>query len=103
MALPLDDYAAQVAQARRTAHQVFIYAGLSFVAGWLIVAYCIVAWIAFDEPVEQLLDVLLVTGVGSVLGGVALYATSRNLAVSASRLEIDMTTKLGSQRKGDAS
>lgn len=88
------DYLDQVAGARRTSRQVAIYAGVSFVGGWLIVIAAVIAWLVFHRPLSEALDVLLVAGLGSVIGGVALYATSRNLAVSASRLEIDVSTKL---------
>lgn len=95
MVMSADDYREQVARARRTARQVLIYGWLSFIGGWLIVVGAIVAWLAFKQPLSDALDVLLVAGLGSVIGGVALYATSNNLAVSASRLEIDAVTKLG--------
>lgn len=88
-------YLAQVDAARRTSRLVRGYATFSFFGGWLIVVAALVAWLAFDQPLDQALDLLLVAGLGSVIGGVALYATSRNLAISASRLEIDVRTKLG--------
>lgn len=94
MVMSADEYRQQVVRARRTARQVLIYGGISFFGGWLIVAGAIIAWLAFNQPLGDALDVLLVAGLGSVLGGVALYATSNNLAVSASRLEIDAVTKL---------
>ena len=87
-------YLLQVGRARRTARQVAWYAALSFIGGWVIVVGCLVAWWGFGVPLDQALDVLLVVGLGSVLGGVALYATARNLDISASRLEIDIATKL---------
>jgi membrane protein YqaA with SNARE-associated domain len=94
MVMSADDYRKQAEGARRTSRQVLIYGGLSFVGGWLIVVGAIVAWLAFKQPLSDALDVLLVAGLGSVIGGVALYATSCNLAISASRLEIDAATKL---------
>ncbi len=88
------DYRDQVERARRTAHQVLIYGGISFVGGWLLSIGAVIAWLILGRPLNEALDVLLVAGVGSVLGGVALYASSRNLGLAASRLEIDVATKL---------
>ncbi len=98
MVMSAEEYRQQVERARRTSRQVLIYGGVSFFGGWLIVAGAIVAWLGFKQPLGDALDVLLVAGLGSVIGGVALYATSNNLAVSASRLEIDAVTKLGGDR-----
>lgn len=88
MSTPTEDYTAQVARARRTARWVAIAAGLSWWAGWIVIASCLIAWLAFGISLLETLDVVLTIGVVSVLGGIGLYATSRNLELSASRLEI---------------
>ena len=88
MGTPTPDYTAQVARARRTARWVSIAAALSWWAGWIVIASCLIAWLAFGISLLETLDVVLTIGVVSVLGGIGLYATSRNLELSASRLEI---------------
>ena len=88
MGTPTEDYTAQVARARRTAWWVSIAAALSWWAGWIVIASCLIAWLAFGISLLETLDVVLTIGVVSVLGGIGLYATSRNLELSASRLEI---------------
>lgn len=94
MSLSVEEYAAQVAAARRTMMWVTVAAALSWWAGWIVIVSCLVAWLAFGISLLETLDLLLTIGVVSVLGGVGLYATSRSLAISASRLEIDIATKL---------
>jgi uncharacterized membrane protein len=89
-----DSYAAQVAAARRTAHRVLVFAALSWFGGWVVIVACLVAWLRFGVSLLDSLEILLAIGVAGLLGGVGLYATSRSLALAASRLEIDVATKL---------
>ena len=89
-----EDYAAQVLAARRTAQRVLIFAAMSWFGGWAVIVACLVAWLGFGVSLLDSLDILLALGVAGLLGGVGLYATSRNLTLSASRLEIDIATKL---------
>ena len=95
MSLPVQKYADQVAQARRTARQVQVFAALSWTGGWLVIVVCLVDWVWFHANLTDTLDILLAIGVGGLLGGVGLYSTSRSLGIAASRLEIDLATKLG--------
>lgn len=88
MNVPARDYVGQVARARTTARWVSLAAGTSWWAGWIVVVGCLIAWLAFGVSLLETLDMALTIGVVSVLGGVGLYATSRNLELSASRLEI---------------
>jgi hypothetical protein len=89
-----DAYAAQVTAARRTAQRVYVFAALSWFVGWAVIVACLVAWLGFGVSLLDSLEILLAIGVAGLLGGVGLYATSRNLSISASRLEIDIATKL---------
>ena len=88
-------YAAQVGQARRTVRQVQVCAAISWGFGWLVTLACLVGWLGFQVSLADTLDVFLAIGVGGIIGGVALYATSRSLGLAASRLEIDVATKMG--------
>lgn len=88
MSLPTEGYADQVARARRTARRVAIFAAISWGSGWAVIAACVIAWLAFGVSLLESLEMVLVIGVAGVLGGVGLYAQSRNLELSASRLEI---------------
>lgn len=88
MSLPLADYAAQIAGARRTARRVSVFAALSWWAGWGVIVACLVAWLGFDVSILDSLEIILAIGVAGLLGGVGLYAQSRNLDLSATRLEI---------------
>lgn len=94
MDLPIDEYEAQVRRARQTARQVLACGFISLAVGWLIVVTCAIAWLGFDVPILEVLDIVLAIGVGGILGGIGLYATSRSLGITASRLEIDLETKL---------
>ena len=95
MSSQAEAYLAQISAARKTARRVFHFAALSWWSGWVVVAACLIAWLGFGVDLLESLEILLAIGVAGVLGGVGLYATSRNLEISASRLEIDIATKLG--------
>jgi hypothetical protein len=88
MSKPMEDYASQIAAARQTARRVHIFAATSWFAGWLVIVGCLVAWLAFGVDLLESLEIVLAIGVAGVLGGVGLYAQSRNLDLSASRLEL---------------
>ena len=88
MTRPVEDYIAQIARARRTARRVAVFAAISWGTGWIVIAACIVAWLAFGVSILDSLEIMLAIGVAGLLGGVGLYAQSRNLDLSASRLEI---------------
>ncbi|MFZ8910840.1 MAG: hypothetical protein ACO20A_09325 [Candidatus Nanopelagicales bacterium] len=94
MALPIEDYTAQVTAARRISRWVGIFAAISWSTGWLVIIACLVAWLAFGASLIDSLEIILVIGVAGVIGGDGLYATSRSLGIAASRLEIDIATKL---------
>ena len=94
MSTQAGEYAAQIAAARRTAQRVFVFAALSWWSGWIVIVGCFVAWLGFGVSLLDSLEILLAIGVAGLLGGVGLYATSRNLDLSASRLEL----ALGAQR-----
>lgn len=88
MTPPAQAYADQIAGARRTAQRVYVFAALSWWSGWIVIIGCLIAWLAFDISILDSLDIVMAIGVAGLLGGVGLYAQSRNLELSASRLEI---------------
>ena len=88
MTSPAGDYTAQIAGARRTARRVYLFAALCWWTGWVVIAACLVAWLGFDVSILDSLEIVLAIGVAGLLGGVGLYAQSRNLDLSAARLEI---------------
>ena len=95
MSLPIEQYRNQVAKARQTARRVQAFAALSWGLGWVVILGCLVAWLGYRVSLTDTLDILLAIGVGGLIGGVGLYATSRSLGIAASRLEIDIATKMG--------
>ncbi|MBM3686651.1 MAG: hypothetical protein FJW85_06585 [Actinobacteria bacterium] len=88
MSRPVEEYAAQVARARRTARRVAVCAAISWSAGWIVIVACVIAWLGFGVSIIDSLEIMLAIGIAGLLGGVGLYAQSRNLDLSASRLEI---------------
>ena len=94
MSLPLQQYLDQVAKARQTARRVQAFAAISWSFGWIVIIGCLVASLVYRVSITDTLDILLAIGVGGLIGGVGLYATSRSLGIAASRLEIDIATKL---------
>lgn len=93
MTRPLEEYVAQIARARRTSRRVAIFAAISWGIGWVVIVACIIAWLGFGVSIIDSLEILLAIGVAGLLGGVGLYAQSRNLDLSASRLEIALPTR----------
>ena len=86
-------YATQITAARRTARRVYLFAAISWSSGWLVIVGCLIAWLGFGVDLLESLEIVLAIGVAGVLGGVGLYAQSRNLDLAASRLEITLSTK----------
>lgn len=88
MRLSGEEYADQVERARRTARRVAIFAAISWGSGWIVVIACVIAWLGFGVSILDTLEIMLAIGIAGLLAGVGLYAQSRNLDLSASRLEI---------------
>jgi hypothetical protein len=88
MGVPAEEYVAEIARARRTARRVWICAAASWWTGWAVIAGCLIAWLGWGVSILESLEIILAIGVAGILGGVGLYAQSRNLDLSASRLEI---------------
>jgi len=86
-----DGIANEVAGARRVARHLAAYAVVSFVLGWVVVVASLLAWaleyVVFFDAVE----VLLAIGFGCVLSGLAMYASSWNMRLAATRLEVSAT------------
>ena len=93
MTRPVEEYAAQIARARRTSRRVAVFAAISWWSGWIVIAGCIIAWLGFGVSILDRLEIMLAIGIAGLLGGVGLYAQSRNLDLSASRLEIALAPK----------
>jgi uncharacterized membrane protein len=93
MRLSADEYAQQVDRARRTARRVAIFAAISWGSGWVVIIACVIAWLGFGVSILDSLEVMLAIGIAGLLAGVGLYAQSRNLDLSASRLEIALPSQ----------
>ena len=93
MTRPVEEYAAQITRARRTSRRVAVFAAISWGTGWIVIIACVVAWLGFGISILDSLEIMLAIGVAGLLGGVGLYAQSRNLDLSASRLEIALAPK----------
>lgn len=87
-------YDDEVARARGTARALRLIAKITVVFGWCAVALALLA-LAFDAlPWDQAENLLWVLGLGSVVSGVVMYGSSWSLQIGASRMEIDLQTKL---------
>jgi uncharacterized membrane protein len=93
MRLSADEYAQQVYRARRTSRRVAVFAAISWGTGWIVMFACIIAWLGFGVSILDSLEIMLAIGIAGLLGGVGLYAQSRNLDLYASRLEIALAPK----------
>jgi uncharacterized membrane protein len=93
MRLSADEYAQQVYRARRTSRRVAVFAATSWGTGWIVIFACIIAWLGFGVSILDSLEIMLAIGIAGLLGGVGLYAQSRNLDLSASRLEIALAPR----------
>ena len=87
------EYHAEVEQARRTAHALRVIAGITFAAGWATVALAVVALALDALPWDEAENLFLVLGVGGIVSGLAIFATSWSLQINASRMEMDLATK----------
>ena len=70
MTRPVEEYAAQIARARRTSRRVAVFAAISWGAGWIVIIACIIAWLGFGVSILDSLEVMLAIGVAGLLGGV---------------------------------
>lgn len=93
MTRPVEEYTVQIARARRTSRRVAVFAAVSWSTGWIVIIACIIAWLGFGVSILDSLEIMLAIGVAGLLAGVGLYAQSRNLDLSASRLEIALAPK----------
>lgn len=87
-------YEVEVTQARRTARALRGIGAATFVLGWLAVLLALLALALDALPWDEAENLLWVLGVGSIVSGIAMFATSWSLQINASRMEIDMATKL---------
>jgi len=93
MTRPVEEYTAQITRARHTSRRVAVFAAVSWSTGWIVIIACIIAWLGFGVSILDSLEIMLAIGVAGLLAGVGLYAQSRNLDLSASRLEIALAPK----------
>lgn len=93
MTRPAEEYTAQIARARRTSRRVAVFAAVSWGTGWIVIIACAIAWLGFGISILDSLEIMVAIGVAGLLAGVGLYAQSRNLDLSASRLEIALAPK----------
>ncbi|MFM8896906.1 MAG: hypothetical protein ACKOE2_16460 [Actinomycetales bacterium] len=87
-------YETEGASARRTGQALLIIAAVTFAVGWAAVSYALLILLVEAIPGDQLENLLGVLGVGSIVSGIAMFATSWNLRIGASRLAIDLASKL---------
>ena len=87
-------YELEVERARRAAHSLRIIAAITLAAGWLVVILAVLALALEAVPWEQAQNLLWVLGVGSIVSGLVMFVSSWNLQISASRMEIDIVSKL---------
>lgn len=88
------EYDAEVASALKAARVVRGYALISFAFGWIVTIGALIAWAVGWVTFSDAADLLLVIGLGTVLGAVALFGSSWSLQLAARRLAIEVATKL---------
>lgn len=88
-------YEAEVAQARRTARLLRILAVISVAIGGAAALLATLALVVDALPWDEAENLLWVLGAGSIVSGIAMFASSWSLRLNASRMEIDLSTKLG--------
>lgn len=88
-------YVAEVAQARRAAHALRVIAGITVGIGIVAIVLALLA-IAVDAlPWDEAENLLWVLGAGSIVSGIVMFGSSWSLRIGASRMEIDIASKLG--------
>lgn len=88
-------YTAEVAQARRAAHALRVIAAITVGIGIVAILLALLA-IAVDAlPWDEAENLLWVLGAGSIVSGIVMFGSSWSLRIGASRMEIDIASKLG--------
>lgn len=87
-------YEAEVGQARHAARALRVIASVTVVVGVLAIVFALAALAVDALPWDEAENLLWVLGVGSLVSGVVMYGSSWSLRIGASRMEIDLSTKL---------
>lgn len=88
-------YTAEVEQARRAAHALRVIAAITVGIGIVAILLALLA-IAYDAlPWDEAENLLWVLGAGSIVSGIVMFGSSWSLRLGASRMEIDIASKLG--------
>ena len=82
-------YRHEIAAARQAARRLRWWAAVSLILGALVTLGSVVVLFVQEDPWDALYAIVFI-GLASVVGAIAMYASSWNLAMSASRLEIQL-------------
>lgn len=80
-------YTDEIARSRVVAHRLRIAAAVAVVASVLVSLYAVAALVTGMEDPAVAIEILLVTGLAGIVSGIAFFATSWSVVLSASRLE----------------
>ncbi len=94
------DYVAEVANARHAARMLRRGAFATAAVGGIACIVAIISFVRGEVGLDATVEYFWAFGAVTVISGVAFYATSWNLALSASRLEVQI--ELGAPRTGEA-
>jgi hypothetical protein len=84
------DYDDEVARARRSALLLGRGAYATVGIGIIICIFAVVSWIRGESGLSVAIEYFVALGLATIVSGVAFIATSWNLALSASRLELQV-------------
>ncbi len=83
----LERYRAEISRSRVVAHRLRIAAAVAVAASVLVSLYAVTALVTGAEDPAVALEILMVTGLAGIVSGIAFFATSWSVVLSASRLE----------------
>lgn len=86
------DYAAEVDNARHAARLLRRGAYATAAIGILAAIAAVISWITGESGLDASVEYFWAFGIATVISGVAFYVSSWSLALSASRLEVQLNT-----------
>ncbi len=83
-------YRDEVARSRVVAHRLRVAAAVTVAVSAVIGGYAVWSLVAGSEDPAVAVELLLAVGLAGVVSGIAFFATSWGVALSASRLEVQV-------------
>ncbi|MDO9485905.1 MAG: hypothetical protein Q7K25_07565 [Actinomycetota bacterium] len=95
------DYRAEVSNARHAARLLRRGAYATAAIGVLAAIAAVISWITGESGLDVSVEYFWAFGIATIISGVAFYVSSWSLALSASRLEVQLDSRRGTVTEPD--